>query len=466
MRYKMRCDSHYEIYSQKALSSRGISKFRPLKLMKASAYLRVPARNKECTISVRYTHRHQYFAVRTGLSVLPEHFDEASGSVRRSHTDYNVMNAIIDQRKASVMAAARLLLLQGDDPTVDRVRDVLNGVVTAVPVPVLTVSQPVVQPAPATPPPAAPVLTKVSRKVTVVNSGKNRFQELRVLYGKGSVHDAASTKKDKELFVKIVAEFQTWHGHELHLDKMDGALYGNLAKYFLDERGGYNNIFGKRIKELKSFLRWCEVEHNERVHQAYRKWKVYHEEKEIVYLNEAEIDLLWDAEGLTPQLQKYRDIFVFSCLTGFRWSDIIRSKQMVVQNGLLTIITQKNRGNAKVPMTERIQTLLDRYHGDLNVVTLQKLNEAIKELARRVGLTQDVHYYRHKLKQAVEFKEPKHKLLSVHCGRRSFITNKFAQGFAVPEILEMIGSTDAKVLMGYMAITGSHLVQKTKQLTS
>lgn len=427
--------------------------------MKTSAYLRPPARNRECSISVRYTHQHAYFAIRTGLTVLPEHFDQEAGAVRRSHDDYNLMNAIIDQRKATIMTAARKLLLQGEEPTVDKVRNVLNGVVALPPIPAIPTPTlvPIAEP--------APPVTKVSRKVTIVSSEKNRFQELLTLYAQGSVHDAASTKKDKALFARIVAEFQSWYGKELTYDKMDGAMYGNLAKYFLDERGGYNNVFGKRIKEMKSFLRWSEVEHAIHPHQAYRKWKVYHEEKEIVYLTQAEIDLFWHADGLTPQMQKYRDVFLFSCLTGFRWSDIIRSKQMVVQNGLLTILTQKNRGNAKVPMNERIRAIMDRYNGDLNIVTLQNMNEGIKALAQRLGIVDEVYYYRYKLKEAVAFHEPKYKLLSAHCGRRSFITNAFTQGFSVPEILEMIGSTDAKVLGGYMAITGSHLVEKTKKLS-
>lgn len=423
--------------------------------MKVSAYLRPPARNRSCSISVRYTHQHAYFAVRTGLTVLPEHFDEVAGVVRRSHDDHNLMNAIIDQRKGSIMTAARKLLLLGQEPIVDKVRDMLNGIGEQLPLPVQLV-------APVLP---APPEALASSQTTSVESKVNRFQELLTLYAKGSVHDAASTKKDKELFARIVCEFQSWCGEELTYAGMDGSMYAKLAKYFLDERGGYNNIFGKRIKEFKTFLRWSELEHGMQPHQAYKKWKVYHEEKEIVFLTQAEIDLFWDADGLTPSMQKYRDVFVFSCLTGFRWSDVIRSRQMVVQNGLLTIITQKNRGNAKVPMNARIQAILDRYNGDLNIVSLQKMNEGIKVLAKKLGMDDEVYYYRYKLKEAVQFHEPKYKLLSAHCGRRSFITNAFTQGFSVPEILEMIGSTDAKVLGGYMAITGNHLVNRTKELS-
>jgi|GEM_PF-5992521 len=71
---------------------------------------------------------------------------------------------------------------------------------------------------------------------------------------------------------------------------------------------------------------------------------------------------------------------------------------MVVQNGLLMIQAQKNKGNAKVPMNDRIKAILDRYNGELNIVALQKLNEAIKELAQKLKLDYEVYYYRHKLK--------------------------------------------------------------------
>ena len=438
------------------------------------------ARSQESIISVRYTHKHKYFAVRTGLTILPKLFDEENGTVRRSHPDNIKLNAVIQKKKSAVMNAALDVVLRGLEPTIDLVRDQLNGVVSA-PAKQVKLTEPVPLPAVLAPDPeprkkgrpskadkaardAAQTVTPLA-PVLLSTSTSRRYNELLLMYGHGSVHDAASTKKDKKLFVKVMQEFQAWHDAPLEFSKMDGWFYERLAKYFLDIRGGFNNVFGKRIKELKAFLRWAETEHSVRIHPAYKKWKVYQEEKEIVYLTDTEIDQLWSMQGLSGTLQRYRDIFVFACVTGFRWSDIIRSKQMVEQNGLLTILTQKNRGNAKVPMTDRIRTIMDRYKWDLNLVPLPKLNLAIKELAERAGLNKPIHYYRHKLREAVVYEEPMYKLLSMHSGRRSFITNAFTRGFSVPEILEMIGSSDAKVLQGYMAITGSHLVQRTKQLS-
>ncbi|WP_216689036.1 hypothetical protein [Hymenobacter siberiensis] len=451
--------------------------------MKTSAYLRPMARSLESIVSVRYTHKHKYFAVRTGLTILPKFFDEDNGTIRRSHPDNIKLNAVIQLKRSAVMNAALDVVLRGLEPTVDLVRDQLNGVVSA-PTKQVKLHEPKALPPVLAPDPeprkkgrpskadlaakeAARTLTEpVPTPVLLPTTGTSRrFHELLIMYGNGSVHDAASTKKDKKLFVKVVHEFQAWHDAPMEFAKMDAWFYERLAKYFLDVRGGFNNIFGKRIKELKAFLRWCETEHNVKVHQAYRKWKVYQEEKEIVFLTEEEIDKVWAIKHLNGTMARYRDIFVFACITGFRWSDIIRSKQMVVQNGLLTILTQKNRGNAKVPMTDRIRLILDRYNGDLNVVPLPKLNLAVKELAQMAGLDKPVHYYRHKLREAVVYEEPMWKLLSMHCGRRSFITNSFTKGFSVNEILEMIGSSDAKVLGGYLAITGSHLVQRTKQLS-
>lgn len=435
--------------------------------MRAKAYLRPPASTGDANINVRYTHRHTYFAVKTGQSVRPELFDLVTGTVKRSHPEHTLINSHLDTIKSKLMQAARTLLLAGVDPTVDEVKAVYNGS--------KTVKQPAHGAAPRLIIPTREVLEdeaakpKRGRPAGSVNKVKpsvpapDRFNELLNLYGKGGVHDVSSTKKDKVIFQRVLREFEQWHGEKLSFAKMDSALYGRMAEYFLNVRGGWNNIFGKRIKETKAFLRWAEVEHGQQVHQGYHKWKVYVEEKEIVYLTPAEIDLLTTAD-LPPHLDKYRDVFVFSCLTGFRWSDIERTRLMVVQNGLLTITTQKNRGAAKVPVTPRVQALLNRYNGDLNIVTPQKLNESIKELCRRIGMDRPVRYFRYKLKEAFAFEAPKYELVSIHCGRRSFITNAFAAGFSVPEILDMIGSSDPKVLLGYLAITDHHLVTKTKLL--
>jgi hypothetical protein len=200
--------------------------------------LRPPARNRSCSISVRYTHQHAYFAVRTGLTVLPEHFDEVAGVVRRSHGDCNLMNAIIDQRKGSIMTAARKLPLLGKEPTVEKVRDMLNGVREPMPLPVQLVV-PVL---------SAPLEAITNGQTTSVEIKANRFQELLTLYARGSVHDAASTKKDKELFARIVFEFWAWCGEKLTYTGMGGAMYTKLAKYFLDERGGCDA--GERFRHV------------------------------------------------------------------------------------------------------------------------------------------------------------------------------------------------------------------------
>ena len=49
-------------------------------------------------------------------------------------------------------------------------------------------------------------------------------------------------------------------------------------------------------------------------------------------------------------------------------------------------------------MNDRIRTIMGRYNGDLNILTLQKLNETIKALAQKLELDDEV-YYRHKLKE-------------------------------------------------------------------
>ena len=81
------------------------------------------------------------------------------------------------------------------------------------------------------------------------------------------------------------------------------------------------NSVGKTIKHLKSFLK-------DRMRKKIipfmdlGAYKVMEEEVDAVYLTWQELSLIYHLDlSSDTNLEKYRDLFVLGCLTGFRFSD-------------------------------------------------------------------------------------------------------------------------------------------------
>jgi integrase len=411
--------------------------------MQTKAYLRKVGRGEECPIHVWYTHNTLYFAQATGLAIAPDKWDKVKGLVRAQYREASTINLAIDNLRFKLMECARQLVIMGVEPTMEAVKARFRNAPISM--------QALVMPEASTVALAAPA--------AMAKANQPSFEKLLVKYNADTLHVAEGTKKQRASFVQKMKDFSKAKKWELTFEGMDSAFYEALARYELYDKGSYNGFFGSVVKRLKAFLKWCEEEQEVAVNPAYKKFKVYTEDKEVVHLSPIEVEKLYAYpwEGMT---RKYVDLFVYACETGYRWSDIIRSKELRLDDGLLVLRTQKNRGWTRVPVTPIALEILRRYNWDLNVAVEQKVNVAIKNCCKEIGLTKPISIYRHKLAEAFAFRKPQHELISLHSGRRTFISNCFANGFAETEILSMIGSTDAAVLRRYIKVDGGVLKKK------
>ncbi|KAA1245793.1 site-specific integrase [Aquimarina sp. RZ0] len=137
------------------------------------------------------------------------------------------------------------------------------------------------------------------------------------------------------------------------------------------------------------------------------RWKPTFEKREREFLTENELSNLETYHFPIERLERVRDIFVFSCYTGISYADIITLTETHVHKGIdgnNWIITrrQKTKTPIKVPLLDRAQELINKYHNHpmtvvsgtlFPVITNEKLNLYLKEIADACGIRKNLTFH-------------------------------------------------------------------------
>jgi len=91
-------------------------------------------------------------------------------------------------------------------------------------------------------------------------------------------------------------------------------------------------------------------------------------------------------------------------------------------------------------------------HKVLPVITNQKMNDYLKELAELAGIDEPVHETYYKGNQRIDEVTSKYALLGTHAGRRTFICNALALGIPAQVVMKWTGHSDYKAMKPYIDI--------------
>jgi len=105
-------------------------------------------------------------------------------------------------------------------------------------------------------------------------------------------------------------------------DSMDGEFYIQFQKWVIQIEGKKPNTFGAYIQRLKAFLKWAELEKDIQVNRRWRKFEKISHYVGVDFLTKDQLKKLYTAKLERPGHRIARDLFCFSCFTGFSISDI------------------------------------------------------------------------------------------------------------------------------------------------
>jgi len=248
-----------------------------------------------------------------------------------------------------------------------------------------------------------------------------------------------------------------------------------LTFEFFDERGlndyvGYlrdvkemrNTTIGKQLSFLKWYLRWAFKKgvHQNNAYDSYKP-KLKSTQKKIIFLTWDELNRLREFKiPFNKQaLDRVRDVFLFQCFTGLRYSDVFNLRRSDIKGDHIEVTTVKTSDSLIIELNKHSKEIIDKYKDVafedgkvLPVITNQKMNDYLKELAELAGIDEPVRQTYYRGNERIDEVTPKYALLGTHAGRRTFICNALALGIPPQVVMKWTGHSDYKAMKPYIDI--------------
>lgn len=269
------------------------------------------------------------------------------------------------------------------------------------------------------------------------------------------------THSTYEKFAAVRNHLQTFN-KELTFEYFDEYGLNNYVLFLRDEKEMRNSTIGKQLGFLKWLLRWG-VKKGYTQNRAYElfKPKLKTTEKKVIFLTWDEVMQLKDFEipATKQYLDRARDTFLFQCFTSLRYSDVFNLRRSSIKDNYIEVTTIKTGDSLRIDLNKYSKAILDKYkdvvfEGDkaLPVITNQKSNDYIKELAKLAGIDEPIREVYYKGNERIETVTPKYALLGTHAGRRTFICNALSLGIPANVVMKWTGHSDYKAMKPYIDI--------------
>ena len=234
-------------------------------------------------------------------------------------------------------------------------------------------------------------------------------------------------------------------------------------QYFLqDKLELQNSTTLKNFSFLRWFVKWATRKgYNSNMTFQNFKPKLKTVQKKIIFLTQEELKIVKNLA--IPEKKKYldrvRDVFLFQCFTGLRYSDVENLKRSDISENFIEIITVKTSDSLVIELNDHSKALLNKYKDSqfenykaLPVISNQRMNEYLRELMELAKIDEPVRETYYKGNQRYDEVFPKYALMSSHAGRRTFICNALSLGIPPQVVMKWTGHSDYSAMKPYIDI--------------
>jgi len=272
-----------------------------------------------------------------------------------------------------------------------------------------------------------------------------------------------STETKFELHICDAAKLTT---RELVSEKNYWKKFYKQFTEFLYKKGCFDNYVGANIKTLRVFFNYLKNDKDFNTGDFQRLFYVRKEEIEIFVLSPEQLKFLIHnkefEQSLIPSLQRIKDVFVFGCTTGLRFSDIFlltnKNIEQTAEGWYLKLKSKKTKTFSYIKLPEFAVAIYIKHKSEnskatlFGKISLFNFNKCLKQIGQLAGFTAPVEVLREKqgrTKNIIKKTAANNRFcdkMSSHMMRRTAITTLLILG--MPEHL-------VRKISGHSAASGS-----------
>ncbi|QCR23788.1 site-specific integrase [Pontibacter sp. SGAir0037] len=228
-----------------------------------------------------------------------------------------------------------------------------------------------------------------------------------------------------------------------------------------------DNTLWKDFAIVKTFMNWA-LDRGLHQNLIYKKFKAPQKDAETIYLTEAELMTLYNADlSKDKKLDQVRDVFCFGCFTGQRYSDIANLKRTDIKGDRWVLRTVKTDKPHQVPLNAFALAILEKYKDELKplpVISNQKTNEYLKDLGELLEIDEPTTLYKRRGNEKLSNMQPKYKFIGTHTARRTFITLSLEKGMRPEVVMRISGHSNYSSFKKYIKLSEKVTEQEMNQI--
>ncbi len=380
----------------------------------------------------------QYLKVNTGLKIKPENFDVKLQTVKTRDNSSVQLQQLLNRIKDSCITEYRDLAIKNTIIDTHQVKSILMRSID--------------------------FQSNKSKECDFFDFFDDFFEAKSKLVSKNTMPRYVALRKQ-------LKNFENSTKRKIEIEKIDKSFGEQFSYFLIQELNLTNNSISKYLKSLKCFLNYC-VDNLKVDNQQYKKIKSSEVETSIFVLEEAEIERISQLTNLSSSLNEIRDIFIFSCYTGQRYSDLKRLKKqdIIIQDDTffwrLFQFKTRSTNHIDIPLLPVAlnlvkQRIIDKEDHEyvFNVISNQKMNEGLKTIGHLADIKGTFVQKRLQGRELIEISSNRKDKITTHTGRKSFITLALRKGISIQVVQKISGHADIKNMKSYIELSDTYVAK-------
>ena len=286
----------------------------------------------------------------------------------------------------------------------------------------------------------------------------NLFFTKRVNSGERAPASLQKYKRAKDLLLSFINS--SYKKEDMPASELSSSFVFKLEQFlkyessFKEQTGIKNNSVVKYMKMYKTACNYA-IKMDLIIKNPFNIYDGRLSVKDAVFLTQQELNTIENKIFSTPRLEKVKDIFLFSCYTGYAPVDALELTQRNLSedsNGNLWIMTSRAKTaiRANVPVLVTVEKIIAKYKnqqkGLIPKISNQKMNAYLKEIADVCGIDKHLTWY---------------------VARHTFATTvTLGNGVRLENVSAMMGHTNTKQTQHYAKVLDVNIMEDMEKLKS